>query len=189
MEGEGKETARFRTKPMRVVVYTNNGSGPFIRYGTWRTNAPGGKTSLAGKGTIVRQGRITHGIEPGWCFAGGPTVRDEGAPYDCRSTPWEPDVQLRWENGRLEVSAGEIFVPLDGARFKSCPTFRPRPLGQEEFVDLSQRYPLRDVFDRTQNLVEVRADRTYTGEVGRHPAFGAGSTKVTWRVRLRRAGS
>jgi hypothetical protein len=186
-EGEGSETVRFRSKPMRVLVYMNGRYGPFVRYGTWSLNTVPKRTSLEGKGTITRTGRHTGGIEPGWCFSLPTTREDFGAPYDCGTQKWEPDVQLRWERDKVTVSAAREFVPIQGTGFETCPLFRTAEAGLADFVDVAQRYPRKDVFDPSQGLVEVLGRKTFSGQVGKHPVFGPGSTTVTWKLRLRRA--
>jgi hypothetical protein len=186
-EGKGTETVSFRTKPTRIlVVKPPLATEPQVKVGTWsRFKVPKGY-SIFGTGKVERTGQHIHGIDPAVCHdAGDPTQTDTG-PYDCGTRPFHPDVVIRWRAGRVEISADDLVRPLGPVgEFANCPIEAPIEPHTGAWTDISQRYPLRDVFDRSQGLVEVLGRKTWTENVVRD--HGTATTTTTFKLRLRRA--
>ncbi len=53
------------------------------------------------------------------------------------------------------------------------------------YTEIGQRYPVRDLFDRSQGLVEVLGRKTWTEKIARD--HGTATTTTTFKLRLRRA--
>ena len=186
-EGSGTETVRFRTKPMKVLVYKNPmATVPMVKYGTWNMFKVTSNSYLDGTGKVERTGRSVFGLDPAECYdAGDPTVEDNG-PYDCGTRRWDPSVSLHWTGNRVEIHVIQLVRDLDGSdRFENCPIETPMDAAEGEWTEISQRYPVRDVFDRSQGLVEVLGRKTWTEKVMRD--HGTATTTTTFKLRLRRA--
>jgi hypothetical protein len=186
-EGKGEQTIRFRTKPLRLLV-TRYGNGPaHVTYGTWNRFKPSTRFGLDAGGKLVRTGRILQIIEPDWCWGGGPTVVDTG-PYDCGERPFNPDVLIGWKGNRVRVDTDAPPNPLGPGQplFRQCPLTVPLSVLQEDWTAVTQRYPLKDVFDRSQGLVEVLGRRTWTRDKI-VAGVGTATTTATFKLRLRRA--
>jgi hypothetical protein len=181
-EGGGEETIRFRTKPTRILVEKFGRGAVHVKYGTWDRFEPPKLDGLEAKGKLTRTGRLVTGIEPGWCFGGGPTVTDSG-PYDCGTIPWVgQEILLDWDGNRVKVQNSSEFVPLN---FGNCPIRVGPEVDDGRFTTVSQRYPVRDLFDRSQGLVEVLGRKTWT-YTPRDKSVTT-TTTASFRLRLRRA--
>jgi opacity protein-like surface antigen len=185
-EQGGEETMRFATKPARLLVYKRNGYGPFTRIGTWSMFGRERFNGLDGRGSIDRTGHIRYTLDPRECHdSDDPTAWDTG-PYDCGKREFRPDVRLAWRGNRVEVHAATLLLPLpgagDSAGYENCPVSRG-PFG--DFQTLSRRYPVKDVFDRSQGLVVVQASDTETEQLEHG---GSVTTHTKFKLRLRRAG-
>ena len=128
-----------------------------------------------------------YGVEPAVCHdAGDPTVWDTG-PYDCGTIDFDPDVTIGWKGNRVEIHADDLVVPIDGTStdFENCPIEGPVEPHEGAWTNISQRYPVRDLFDRSQGLVEVLGLRTWTEKIRND--HGTATTTTTFKLRLRRA--
>jgi len=172
----GSETVTFRTKPARLRAYRPNPkAGVMLTYGAWGRFAAG-KPHLAATGTITRAYSESLEWEPGPCGAPAPQPARFN---DCGSERWTPEVRLSWVGKRVEVDADSSGIP-----FVNCELRSPTGVEQGDFTDtVSQRYPARDLFDRSQGLVEVLGRKTFTEQFD----HGTTTTTVTWKLRLRRA--
>jgi hypothetical protein len=174
----GSETVKFSTKPARLLAYKPNPrAGVALLYGTWNRYSSGARW-LKGTGKVTRAYTESVEYEPGPCGVRTP----EPPPYrDCRTEAWNPDVGVRWEGNRVFVDANDFEI-----KFLECPLQSASGVLQEDFTEgVWQRYPVRDLFDRSQGLVEVLGSKTFTEEL----RFGSTTTKITWKLRLRRARS
>jgi hypothetical protein len=173
----GSETVRFSTKPARLLAYKPNaGAGVTVKYGTWSRFAAG-KPALKGAGPMTRAFTETVDHEPGPCGAPAP---EEPGVTDCRADRWKPEVRLSWNGSRVSVDADEAQL-----RFVECTLFVPTGVYEQDFTGgVEQRYPARDLFDRSQGLVEVLGRKTFSGDL---PFGGTTTTTITWKLRLRRA--
>jgi hypothetical protein len=172
----GSETVKFRTRSARLLAYRPNPkAGVALLYGTWNRFSPG-KPHLTGTGTLTRAHMETLDYEPGPCGAPPPAPPSV---TDCRTEPWNPEVRLRWTGNRVTVDADD-----PGLRFLECPVFSASGVLDEDFTEgVEQRYPVRDLFDRSQGLVEVLGRKTFNEPI----EFGSTTTTITWKLRLRRA--
>jgi hypothetical protein len=181
-EGEGREVVTFRSeKPTRLLVYKNGAYGPFVRYGTWSRFGQSTAIGIQATGKADRTGRVVHSLEPSVCHdAGDPTSEDTG-PYDCGSRPYSPAVGLDWRGNRLTLATLDLFPEP----FQNCPLNVPAGVDGQDITKISERYPARDLFDRSQGLVVVLGRQTFTGKF--QSDHGTTTTTVTWKLRLRRA--
>jgi hypothetical protein len=184
-EGGGTETVRFKSKKPFRLTAVRLGRTVDVMYGTWRKLDYSRSFGIPTPGTITRNASIVHSIEPGYCFGGGPTQSDTG-PYDCRTLrrpDWE--TRLSWYGSRLEVEVldtGSFLPGGDRDWFDNCPMIVPFDADEGEITTISQRYPVRDLFDRSQGLVEVLGRKRFEYE----DQFRHATTNVTWKLRLRR---
>ncbi len=172
----GTETVTFRTKPARLLAYRPNPqAGVALLYGTWNRFAAG-RAALQGAGTITRAHTETQEYEPGPCGAPPPAPPK---PNDCGTQRWKPQVRLRWDGNTVSVDADEPKL-----RFALCTVHSASGVHDGDFTEgVGQRYPARDLFDRSQGLVEVLGRKTLREQL----RFGTTTTTITWKLRLRRA--
>jgi hypothetical protein len=184
-EGGGREVVRFQIKPTRILVYRNRtGSSLQMKIGTWSLFKQRPRFSITGSGKLERTGRIVRGIDPSVCHdADDPTVEDTG-PYDCGSRTLAPDVSIGWVGDRVHVDATDLLGPV-GATFENCPVMGPVEPTEGGYTKIGERYPVRDVFDRSQGLVEVLGRKTWTEKIA--AGHGTATTTTTFKLRLRRA--
>lgn len=187
-ESKGEEVIRWRTKPAKVLVFMGpSANAPQIKIGTWSLFNPSTKYDLTGSGNLTRKGLRVDGIEPSVCHDAGDPVQDDHGPYDCGERPYDPSVNFGWRGNRVEVSAANLVRPLTGVDgFVNCPVEGPIKPDEGEWTNISQRYPVRDVFDRSQGLVEVLGRKSWTEKI--HRDHGTATTTTTFKLRLRRAG-
>lgn len=182
-EGGGKETVTFKSaKPTRITATKAGPSAVLIKYGSGRPTRRGSGDYIETPGRVSREGRWVNTIDPGWCFNGGPTSSDTG-PYDCR-TIGKPGLETRlvWRGNRMEVDVLDVDGIFPDATYKNCPIIIAHGVEEAGITKISQRYPVRELFDRSEGLVEVLGRKTFKYE----DQFRTGSTRVTWKVRLRR---
>ncbi len=86
----------------------------------------------------------------------------------------------------MTVRADDLFIPLDGSdEFKNCPLFTPDDADGGSFTSIDQRFPARELFDRSKGLIVVVAKKTWTGKIAAD--HGTATTTTRFTVRLRRA--
>lgn len=178
--GSGTDTVTFKTKPTKVLVYrANPKAGLQVRYGTWDQYAQTSAPSMRAKNTVARHGAFHDELEVGEC--GPPSAPPEPRESDCATETRPAEVWLRWSGDRVEVEA-------DGrppAIFSDCPLYWADGVEDSDFTDhVSQRYPVRDVLDRSQGLVEVLGRKTWQEE--QRYSHVKTSTTLRWKLRLRR---
>lgn len=175
----------FRSRKPFKVLATRAGRAVMLSYGSWRAFGRS-QLGIPTPGRVTRTGRFVTTIEPSWCFGGGPTETDTG-PYDCRtlSRPgWH--TRLDWRGKRMEVhvvNRTALTDPFDDEdSFDSCPLIIAHGADEASITSISQAYPVRDLFDSSQGLVEVLGRKRFTYR----DQFRHGTTTVSWKVRLRR---
>lgn len=89
-------------------------------------------------------------------------------------------MRVRWDGSTVYVEADEPKL-----RFHFCPVYSASGVFDGDFTDtVGRRYPARDLFDRSQGLVEVLGRKTFSEEL---QFGGSTTTTITWKLRLRRA--
>jgi hypothetical protein len=181
-ESGGEETIRWRTKPMKILVEKPPAARyPNVKYGTWSQFDESPRPALQAKGRVYRAGFEHHIVEPGWCFGGGPTVTDTG-PYDCGLRAYKPRIYLSWEKGKVTLST----LATNNVTYDNCPFGRGLGIIDGQWSTTDQAYPLHDLFDRSQGLVEVLGEKTWTDQIG-PGEIGVTSSTTKFKLRLRRA--
>ena len=185
-EGGGTETVVFKSRRPFKILATKLGRIADVKYGTWKRLAQSKSFGIPTPGFVTRDGRILNSIEPSWCFGGGPTESETG-PYDCRTIArpgWH--TLLGWRGDRVEVTVMDTDAFAAPGQpeedFENCPLIIPHDADEAEITTISQRYPVRDVFDRSQGLVEVLGRKQFKYE----DQFRHATATVSWKLRLRR---
>jgi hypothetical protein len=183
-ESHGEEKIRWRTKPMKVLVFkAPRATSVQVRYGSWSIFSQRSEPGLTGTGTLVRSGSRLDTLDPGPCHDAGDPTSDDHGPYDCGTQPYDPSVAIGWRSNRVRVEVANMIKPLTD--FVNCPVDGPLEPDEGEWTNISQRYPVKDVFDRSRGLIEVLGRKTWTEKI--HRDHGTATTVTTFKLRLWRA--
>lgn len=178
--GSGTDTVTFKTKPTKVLVFrANPKAGLQVRYGSFDQYSLDAPLSMKGTNTVARKGAYFDELEVGEC--GPPSDPPEPPKSDCATEKRPAEVSFQWSGDRVSVAAnGNPY-----AIFTRCPLYWADGVEESDFTDgVSQRYPVRDVLDRSQGLVEVLGRKTWTEE--QQYSHVKTSTTLKWKLRLRR---
>src|SRR4051812_38159302 len=120
IEGEGKETINFKSRPTPIVAYKSN---KYV-YFEYQTKKRGSYSDgIPGNGRLDRSGDYRNGEEAGAC-GGGEPAKSQG-PYDCGPHDGRDEAALSDKGGGdLELSLKDAFLHKNYS-YKDCPIIEP----------------------------------------------------------------
>jgi hypothetical protein len=121
VEGNGKETISFKSRPTPIIAYKSNR----YLYFEYQTRKRGSYSDgIPGSGRIDRSGEYRNGEDAGDCGGGAPT-KSQG-PYDCGAHDGMYEASLS-DNGKgdLELNLKDAFLHRNYS-YKDCPVVEPK---------------------------------------------------------------
>jgi hypothetical protein len=120
VEGNGKETINFKSRPTPIIAYKSN---KYV-YFEYQTKKRGSYSDgIPGNGRIDRSGEYRNGQDAGDCGGGEPS-KSQG-PYDCGAHDGMYEASLSDKGGGdLELNLKDAFLHKNYS-YKDCPIVEP----------------------------------------------------------------